>query len=67
MKVKPVTEISNLNMKNKKSHQNTQKEMQSYLQYNTLIKVVCTGPSLQGGESHVSSSEGGDITKLFCT
>lgn len=39
----------------------------SYLQNNTLIKVVRTGTPLQGGESHVSSSEGGDVAELVGT
>lgn len=42
-------------------------KMWPYLQHHTLVKVVCTWPSLQGGESHVSSSEGRDITELIGT
>lgn len=38
-----------------------------HLQHHALVKVVCTGPSLQGGESHISSSEGRDVTELICT
>lgn len=35
-----------------------------HLQHHALVEVVCTRPSLQGGEGHVSSSEGGDIAEL---
>lgn len=40
--------------------------MRSHLQHHTLVKVVSAGPSLQGGESHVSSSEGRDVAELVC-
>lgn len=38
-----------------------------YLQHHALVEVVSTGPPLQGGESHVSSSQGRDITELIGT
>lgn len=41
--------------------------MWPHLQHHALVKVVCTGSSLQGGKSHVSASEGRDITELICT
>ncbi len=44
-----------------------QNKMWPHLQHHALVKVVRAGPSLQGGESHVSSGQGRDITELICT
>lgn len=41
--------------------------MWPHLQHDALVKVVCAGPSLKGGESYVSSSEWRDITEFICT
>lgn len=35
-----------------------------HLQHQALVEVVSAGPSLQGGESHISSSEWRDVAEL---
>lgn len=45
-------------------HAKTQNQIGPHLQHRALIKVVCTGPSLQGGERHVPPGEGGDVAEL---
>lgn len=38
--------------------------LDAYLQHRAVVKVVGTGPSLQGGEGHVAPSERGNVTEL---
>lgn len=37
-----------------------------YLQYWTVVEVICAGSALERGEGHVSSGEGWDVAKLIC-
>lgn len=64
MKVEPC-EPKYVNRKGTRSvkihpHTNTR----PHLQHQALVEVVSAGPSLQGGESHVSSSERRDVAEL---
>ena len=38
--------------------------MYIYLQHHALVKVVCAGPSLQGGEGHVAAGQRRDVAEL---
>lgn len=41
--------------------------MGAYLQHRAVVKVVGTGPSLQGREGHVAPSEGRNVTEFIGT